>query len=99
MPDVNKKTEKVFAFVDHVGSIDDVVSVLRDTEYTTKARVKRKQAGARLVARGVYLLANHKEPKSKETFNNHVHLAYVRKALTKFCSVSGVTLDLGTDTS
>jgi len=77
LPDVNKKSDKVFSFVDHVGTIDDVVSFLRDTEYSTKAGAKRKQAGARLVARGVYLLANHKEPKSKETFNNHVHLAYV----------------------
>lgn len=96
LPNVYKKSDRVYAFVDMTGSIDELVSTLRDTEYETK-KGKRKQSGARLIARGVYLLANHKEPKSAHTFTNHVHLAYVRLESApisdKFCRNVAVGLD------
>jgi len=78
LPDVRKKSNRVALIVDLVGDVDKVVSALKPIEYDTKTRGKRHQAGARLIARGVYVLANHKEPKTTRTFGNHVHLAYVR---------------------
>lgn len=69
--------ERVWSFVQKVGSIDELVEGLGEEHYHTKTRGERTSPRARLLATGVYTIATHKEHSKHPHAMTHTHLAYV----------------------